>query len=800
MNVPNSLDYNFGEQFSNTYNPELVPSMIDEKTFSNSPSPSSTKKGTETLNKVVPVLGMIQSIKDEKEALKKAQQSAKVSDVMLQASQTRETLPERRYVRPEDVVNSGEEFFPTYGVGTNVLETGGKLPKAQSGAFMTAMGAFGEAGGADLTKGIITDIGGGENAGGNIGGQVGGAIGSIWGPPGQFIGQMAGQALGTILDPNVRKTERANARTAQNVDKMAMNKGFGAINTRNSSYVENGGYVNPEYNPQLITKFGDIDVTDLHNIAHDGMHTLRTGGNLRQNSMDGDLNIYKGGAKTISDNPYSGETVMFQGPSHEEGGMPVSYAGNPVEVEGGEPAMKMENGGDSPLIVYGNLQIPEYGKKMLNDPNAKGKFKNYIAKIAKKEDGENKTIDKSLKLIEDIDLQDPFDKLKFNSLKANFEGAQSKLKEYADVKIKAASLQSALNDTANDLNLDVDMLAKGVIKKAKKGAMIRKAQNGIVTLPETEISSTSQRPTFSQLPYTPPQSPLEEDKRTYFTERGMTPIEQVSTPPSPKEPFEFPWDETMSAINATMPSLRPSDTEALDPRQLLGEMHALSTNQLEPVQAQLYHPELGVPQDISYQDQLNEITAQSRAAERMYAGNPTALADVAAKAYRAKSSILAEQFRANQAQKEKVYGENRAILNQTQLQNLGILDQQYTRQAQAKSATKELTQSALNSISDKYLKNQFENRTLATYENLYNYRFDPKFRATNMNPLAQWNTNIDGVQISNSPGTTLSPQGEEMYPVYDSKGNIKSYILKKETKPSIKKRRNGDIVKRVSKL
>ncbi len=34
-----------------------------------------------------------------------------------------------------------------------------------------------------------------------------------------------------------------------------------------------------------------------------------------------------------------------------------------------------------------------------------------------------------------------------------------------------------------------------------------------------------------------------------------------------------------------------------------------------------------------------------------------------------------------------------------------------------------------SSISDKMAKNQLENRTLATMENLYNYRFDPRFRA-----------------------------------------------------------------------
>jgi hypothetical protein len=94
--------------------------------------------------------------------------------------------------------------------------------------------------------------------------------------------------------------------------------------------------------------------------------------------------------------------------------------------------------------------------------------------------------------------------------------------------------------------------------------------------------------------------------------------------------------------------------------------------------------------------------------------------------------------------RDKVYGENRAMLNESNLQNLGILDQQYGRQQQALSNTKATAQAALNSISSKYLQNQAENRELQTYENLYNYRFDPRFRAMNMNPLAQFNTDMSG--------------------------------------------------------
>jgi hypothetical protein len=40
------------------------------------------------------------------------------------------------------------------------------------------------------------------------------------------------------------------------------------------------------------------------------------------------------------------------------------------------------------------------------------------------------------------------------------------------------------------------------------------------------------------------------------------------------------------------------------------------------------------------------------------------------------------------------------------------------------------------------MQNQLENRQLQTYENLYNYRFDPRFRAMYTGPLAQFSTEM----------------------------------------------------------
>jgi hypothetical protein len=175
-------------------------------------------------------------------------------------------------------------------------------------------------------------------------------------------------------------------------------------------------------------------------------------------------------------------------------------------------------------------------------------------------------------------------------------------------------------------------------------------------------------------------------------------------------------------------------------------MYALATNQLEPVPAQGFQPDLSIPYDISFQDQLNANHADYRATQRMVGYNPAAQAQLNAQKYQANQGVLGEQFRANQAMKDKVYGENRNILNDSKLKNLEIFDRQYGRQAEALSNTKATTQAALNSISDKYAKNKLENKTLGIYENMYNYRFGKDNRADNWNPLQFFDTEAGGAK------------------------------------------------------
>ena len=557
----------------------------------------------------------------------------------------------------------------------------------------------------------------------------------------------------------------------------------------------------------------------------------------------GELNTVWGGhAEPISYNPYSpngGETIMFRGNSHEESngkgktGIGVRYGeGQPlqnyqdggnananVEVERGEPAMQMpDNTGNQNLVVFGNLPIPNQFVNQLGDPNAKGKrFKSYVADLSKQEDKQNKLIKNTNDQLQELDPKTPFDKLKFNSLSLALNGANDKLKDLAQKKQNAAHLQQAINDTAEERGIDAEQLAKGNIKKAKKGAVVHKAQTGtnlefleqnadelnpsgyapqdntVMISPSSSFTNKAQGK--GKLSYSTPdqaggiwggknyqtqwipkvnkafsnpntaaqiisniqnyQGPDAADAKAIIakeptmagkikiaqqlaTDGKVGPYHQIvnsmidqansiSPMKSPDEqllPVEGAQVISPSKIDNSQPKKQipqyfnpigtypPTNKEDLDPRQLTGEYYALATNNLEPVPAQQYHPNLLTPYEISMQDILNENTAATRGAQKYMGYNPAAQSNLIARQYAANQKVLGDQFRINQEEKDKVYGQNTNTLNNAQLKNLGILDQQYTRQAQALSNTKSVAQDALSSISAKYLQNKLENRRM----------------------------------------------------------------------------------------
>jgi hypothetical protein len=511
------------------------------------------------------VFGGIKALGAQKKALKEARMWNKITGLQAQAAESVDVDANRpkNYVRPEDNPVQPNQLFPTYGVGTNVLKRnggpiraaygaeiqntyapntlyddlgyeplndsdnvkqyyhGGNVHQMQAGGFMNFMGEQGGAQALGMLSGAMSDNSGGSQIGSGLGTGIGTAFG---GPVGGAIGGALGGMVGGAFDNSASKMKREQRGIQRNQDRIMGSQFAQGIQNQYGSYMEEGGQLT---NPQLITRFGELDQQDFYDYAHEGMDSLRAGGHLReytpisergmeQYAMGGEVKTTWGGhAETISRNPYmpgTGETIMFRGKSHDESdgngntGIGVKYgkgghdsytdyaeygtqgADADVEVERGEPAAELQDpNGEKNLTVYGNLKIPNQYLPLLDDPRAKGKkFKNYINEISKDEDRQTKLIDKSTNQLNELDVRSSFDKLKFDALSSSIKGANMKLKDIADKKKNAAYLQNAINDTAEENGLVADDLARGKVKYDKEalqeyaeyGTTIPKAKDG----------------------------------------------------------------------------------------------------------------------------------------------------------------------------------------------------------------------------------------------------------------------------------------------------------------------------------
>jgi hypothetical protein len=556
--------------------------QYDGYSFPGGPNTGGSGGGFDAM-KGVPIIGGIiggmQALEKQKEAKRAAKQAKKVSDVGLIASGTRPEETKRRYNTPWDNPIQAGQMFPTYGVGTNVLARsgarlqgggeiqntyapnnlyddleyeplndsnvkqyyhGGDIPRAaeggQWGLASKGGGGFGE----NPYGGMVSSMMGNNNAGS----QIGGSIGSAFGP----IGGAAGSMIGGMLDTDQDDIDRYNRGTRRNMQGMVMNNMIPGIHSGYRGHMKDGGYMNPEYNPQVITMFGDHNAKDFDDYAHkyragghlkeytppseEAMQPYEDGGEITSYAMGGQLKTHWGGeAETMSHNPYmpgSGETVLFRGQSHTESdrkgntGIGITYGDSPVEVERGEPMFEMQSGGEvnpetgepeNTGVVFGNMQVDKRVASQFNDPELMGivnkyhgkKFKNIGIDLAKQEVKQNKTIAKATDELEALEVRTPFDKLKLSALRANLEGADAKLKNIANTKIILANYQNAINDSKDEIseamgsNISAEDLAKGRVKpdkdpvtmNAKWGSnIVKKAQAGTVAKKETPSPKT----------------------------------------------------------------------------------------------------------------------------------------------------------------------------------------------------------------------------------------------------------------------------------------------------------------------
>lgn len=468
----------------------------------------------------IPIVGDIMKISDQLKQQKEVEAGAKqnriVSELALRASKTEPEKIDREYVRPEDFSNTGEEFFPVYGVGTNVLAKHGGAYKAQQGGMFNDQGyvplvnpnqqkafrqggvlgsnsylvpkaqggfdmaniSYGGGAGSMIGNKLGDMVGFNNDAGSNIGGTIGGTIGSAFGPIGSAVGSFIGSGIGDLVDRSDRRTRIDNERSERATKEMA----YGAIGPQVqaglASHVREGGNVSS--NPSMLD-------------------TMKMGGELKT--------LWGGEAETVSYNPYAGgESIQFKGNSHDyrdpktgQTGIGVAYgqesvANNEavVEVEN-EPAQQLKDGGGAEnLVVYGDLKIPEEFISEIGDDRAKGKkFKNYVEELNKDE----KKINKKMVTAADLGLESNntvFGQLERSTADTILKGSDMKLKSIADKKMILADLQSALNDTFDEFEIKGnDFISKDNIVNDPERSMNNMAKSGIEIKPENKGKFTA---------------------------------------------------------------------------------------------------------------------------------------------------------------------------------------------------------------------------------------------------------------------------------------------------------------------
>jgi hypothetical protein len=784
------------------------------------------------------IIGGFDQLKEEKKQLAEANMWGQVSKVSAAAAGSRPQATKRRYVRPEDQMV--ENMNPLGVAGDNFLQAtngamiGGNPTEIQNtyapNVMYTDLGYeplndsnkvknFKKGGKVKKAKSGVAQILGG----------VGTAASAI---PG--IGTVASIALpllGDVYDLIVpdKNAEELKKKQQEIETDMGLAQGQNSVAKTFGQYSESGsvardGWMSHDWQPQVITKFGDLDVSQVHAFAHDGMPEYRAGGHLKeytppsaeamytgraedggQYSLGGELKTLWGGkAEPISYNPYlpgTGETVMFKGQSHDEtngngqsgigvkygdGGMTdyAEYGGNEqdadVEVEKNEPGAELINPktGQKEFNVYGAMVADAAAANHIGDPKAKGRqYKHLIADYAKGEKKANKTIEKAMALANKPDATP----IELSTAQVMTDGGEGTLKMIADRKIKAAEWQNAILDIAHSHGLKSDQLAKGkfvqdkeAMKKAmfgskleqfgpggkkgkapfnpinKKGQAILKDKNKFLPSTMFDINKPDyaaqvaaqdewmgmgdKYPSGKVKPFN--QQPLSRQQSANMVFPGMLPAEAQSSAYLPDLDTQIKnakaaqaaestdggmaWEDiAKTAYASAYPFLRKKVTNPLDYSQLAPEFLAMGMNQEEPVSAQSYSPLLAQPTRYSFQDQLNEITKQTRAAERMSPYNPEAQSIIAANAYDARNKVLGEQSRINQGEQARVAEQNRGTLNEAQRFNIGQFDQQMARASQAKSNTKQQKIEIAKSIAAKIQQNKLETRQANLMQNMY---------------------------------------------------------------------------------
>lgn len=465
-------------------------------------------------------------------------------------------------------------------------------------------------------------------------------------------------------------------------------------------------------------------------------YLFKNGGYIPQ-GKDG-LYVEDGNVSEIGNNRFTGNTVQFNGPSHDKGGIDINFDGTPVEVEGGETGF-VDNSGN--MNIFGNLYIP----------GTNTKFKTAGKDIAKQEKKADRLGEKGTNLINENDPTKKLQNPSFNTGAVLQDAYKQRQQKLAMTKEYLADVQNNILDVADYMKKDPKQISKELKGKAEFGKRIAKNGDSLYNDASFNFTGGPSNSVINSLPmsgYRPSAYSSDEAAGLEFLPTDRHQVKMGPNPMDYQENFneiDVPSvdysQQTGDLTNGIGQSIFKNTSiqklvqnkrgrflrDRLGFSDILPELSQLF-DQPDAVPGQQFNPSLYSPYSVSFDERKAGNRASFNAIQKTMANNPAALGALSAQSYDADNQINAEEFRTNQAIQNDVINRNNQLMNQAGLTNLQLTDQQMVRKTQALENTKENRFNALQSLSTKNAQKRRENRTLQIYEDMFHYGYDPNAR------------------------------------------------------------------------
>jgi len=248
--------------------------------------------------------------------------------------------------------------------------------------------------------------------------------------------------------------------------------------------MEDGGWVSHDWQPQVIAKFGDADVSQVHAFAQDGMPQYRAGGHLREytppsaeamNTGKAEFGaelqtLWGGDIKQVGVNPILGPLGMLSGAQHSQrapdavgkNGIGIQFGNNIIEAENREGIAMLANGGEidpatgkagKSAYIFGAEKIQGWAKKAIEDPDIKvgTTFKHWFDSKSKLQKKLNKQEVAAREELANFSVDDAYDQLKMNRIMKTLDGIQMQNVDLAKYIANGAAVQTAINETDEEM-------------------------------------------------------------------------------------------------------------------------------------------------------------------------------------------------------------------------------------------------------------------------------------------------------------------------------------------------------------